>query len=163
MGLVGGAVYRYTREGATFSEMGTEAGFLSGLLRRLLPSPRRPSCFNPVVGCPCSCLRPCPFPYRRLCRHTLCHDRACGISFQPCVSSFPPFALSVVTSITTRSPSLLLPRLSRPRRLRWNGNLNGNWHWWRSGRGILNRSRSRRKSAFPGECCQSERQRNGQC
>jgi len=32
MGLVGSAVYRCAREGATFSEMGTKARILSGLL-----------------------------------------------------------------------------------------------------------------------------------
>jgi hypothetical protein len=104
MGQVGSAVYRCAQEGATPSEMGTEAGVLSDLLERpFMSSPCRPSCFDPVVGCLCSCLCPCPFPCRPLCRRTLCHDCACGISFQPCVflsllyarpcvSSFPPFA-----------------------------------------------------------------------
>jgi len=163
-GLVGSAVYRCAREGATFSEMGTEAGILSGLLwGRLLTSPCRPSCFDPLGVRPCSSLCHCLPLCRRLCRRTLCHDRACGISFQPCVSSFPPFALLCRDLDCHPLPCSSLPRLSMRRRLRWNGNLNGNRHWRRSGRGILNRSRGRRRSAFLGERCQSESQRNGQC
>src|SRR5512144_847808 len=77
---VGSAVYLCTHEGATSDRAGAGAGFEFGpLLGQSAISSCRPAC-------------PDRRDARLYCRLSLCHGRACELSFRLCASPSRPFA-----------------------------------------------------------------------